>query len=877
MLGNSENNQNILNVAKYLETENYILDVDYDFFFDMEESISDAPWKKLSDDHSLEEFIGRYSDINFKQIIAHDEAIKLLVDNNVSNATCFHIDYHHDWYIDPYILDNASLGTIDGLITCANYGALAVKAGIIKNYVWVYPDNHNDISRIELPNSLALCGVEVSCIPYSIFKTEFEPYIKVEHIKLAIMCLSPDFVPQQEIQNFFEFFNCDQEFRYRALDYAYEYVLSGRKNLQKKYFRIGLSEKSITLFHGTPVKGLKKISSENGLVHVSPSSAFAASYGLTPDSKLGWIQGIDYISKESETVYLIPPEGKCIPKDYKTSLYLTVIKDIPVKSKGDCSNHDFILNNSLDVLKENNINDLSDYLNSCCVDLPNWEATIDMSPFINSGEVQDEFSEWMEMPWRALLLLRSTPFFLMLFIQLRTQKNCTIFFPLIFWQRWASRCLYPLVSEDFCKAEDDGYHGLSHGLEVGLLCVVYCQVLGIPPAPVFLSALCHDLERHENNNVSNASSSAKILRKLLDGPWQEYSGINDLRMLEAIREHPTISSEKDEMILVLRDADRARLAWERGFNSVFFSTEIGSEIALYGINFYADLEARLKFAENVILEALLSDSGVEIQVWHLGRRYELVKIKDWDPGILNFLIAHYNCSELIVFTEKTAKFERILTSKILDIPIRHARRLSDVLDCKFPKLEKLSRFIFVGYSEDFNTEESISKILNLPDDIIVHLEIGKENLPLVDQYLVQLAAKNIVLVYNLNPLIDEGLEFDSFIKMAVKAKKRNSELSSFRIITPFSWCWTSLPNEASLVLSSATNSYSPLTFRSGQSLSNDVFNETLSDVRLRRELCHECPFTINCLSIEYASQHGDIKSLPTNAKLFFNWNPYDEV
>ena len=47
MLGNSENNQNILNVAKYLESENYILDVDYDFFFDMEESINDAPWKSF--------------------------------------------------------------------------------------------------------------------------------------------------------------------------------------------------------------------------------------------------------------------------------------------------------------------------------------------------------------------------------------------------------------------------------------------------------------------------------------------------------------------------------------------------------------------------------------------------------------------------------------------------------------------------------------------------------------------------------------------------------------------------------------------------------------------------------------------------------------
>lgn len=328
------------------------------------------------------------------------------------------------------------------------------------------------------------------------------------------------------------------------------------------------------------------------------------------------------------------------------------------------------------------------------------------------------------------------------------------------------------------------------------------------------------------------------------------------------------------MILVLRDADRARLAWERGFNSIFFSTEIGSQVAFYGMNFYADLEARLMFAENVKLEASLSDSGVDIQVWHLGRRYELVKIKDWDPGILNFIIAHYNCSELIIFTDETAEFESILTSKILDIPIRHVRRLSNVLDYNFPKSEKLSKIIFVGYSEDIDTEESISKILNLPDEILVHLEIGEENLTLVDQNLVQLATKNIVLVYNLNPLIDAGLEFDSFIKRVVKSKKHNSELSSFRIITPFSWCWTSLPNEASLVFSSATNSYSPLTFRSGQSLSNDVINETLSDVRLRRKRCYECPFTINCLSVEYAGKNGDVGCLPANAKFFFNWNPY---
>jgi len=55
---------------------------------------------------------------------------------------------------------------------------------------------------------------------------------------------------------------------------------------------MNLSGKAITFFHGSPISGLKKISSEKGEVHVSPSSSFAACYGITPNNNLGWIQGI---------------------------------------------------------------------------------------------------------------------------------------------------------------------------------------------------------------------------------------------------------------------------------------------------------------------------------------------------------------------------------------------------------------------------------------------------------------------------------------------------------------------------------------------------------------------------------------------------------
>ena len=83
-----------------------------------------------------------------------------------------------------------------------------------------------------------------------------------------------------------------------------------------------------------------------------------------------------------------------------------------------------------------------------------------------------------------------------------------------------------MISEDFCKVEDDDYHGLSHGLEVGLLCVVYCQVLGIPPAPVFLSALCHDLERYEKNNLSNALSDPLVVKVVNENTFERVETVS---------------------------------------------------------------------------------------------------------------------------------------------------------------------------------------------------------------------------------------------------------------------------------------------------------------------------------------------------------------
>ena len=79
--------ENFSKAIETLQNGNYILDVDYDFFFDREETVADAPWKSLSQNPSPNEFLSRYHKVNFQQVIAHDEALKLWVDQNISSAT----------------------------------------------------------------------------------------------------------------------------------------------------------------------------------------------------------------------------------------------------------------------------------------------------------------------------------------------------------------------------------------------------------------------------------------------------------------------------------------------------------------------------------------------------------------------------------------------------------------------------------------------------------------------------------------------------------------------------------------------------------------------------------------------------------------------
>ena len=819
---------------------------------------------------------GLFNNIPFHCIVSHDEALPIALYNNVNSATWIHFDYHHDWYISPEQLDSLSLGSLDGVISCGNYAGIAAKAGLIKTFIWVYPDHHQDISIIHVPRSLALCEIEVISVPYSLFIEEFFDKIDQNNISLAIACLSPDFVPERDIGEFFNKFRADKEFEYRALDCAYERVVSGRSEPNNNYFRLNLSHRVVSYFHGSKISSIRSLDFVAGTVHASPSSVFAACYGLNPYTKLGWFQGIDYISDRQEVVFLIAPDARELPENAPCSMYVIRGHDGQLKGRGGCENHDFIIEAPVAVLEEIAVADVRDYLRRHGAVLPDRRMRLDMSRLPIKEAVAQEFCHWMGMSWEALLLLRSTPFHLMIFTHLRAEDAWQPFFPLVYWHRLAARCLYPRVPASVCSSEDDGYHGLSHGLETALIAVLFSSAQGVPAAPVFLAALSHDLRPAGDQRGSvDAGQSARVLEALLTDAWRDFSGNHDQRMIEAVRSHSARSRVKDRIAMILRDADRVRLSWERGYAPRFFATEIGKEIARNGANYLGELKARLMFSDNVKMEITPAANGHNLTIWHLGRRYELESDISLSREYLNYIAAVYNISDITVIGALTPNDDLFSSVLPVDLPVFYVYDLSRGAFSAPPDLRgPIETYLWTMTATALPNPDALMLLRSLPVGNIAHIEVSQENLGWVCDNLIELASMDVTLVYCRDPLKSDGEELRQIASAVLRRKRCNADLSSVRLITPYSWCWLQRPEDAPVVLAAARNCYSPLTSRHGPRFDRNVFDRTLEDVRLRRIRCKDCAFAVNCVSAEFASLDDDSAPMPRNSLSFRTWFPY---
>ena len=209
-----------------------ILDVDYDFFFNSENCITDFPAKVIQRD-ILESFSNIFKDVSFEKVVSHEEALTVWDQNNYQDITCLHIDYHHDWHVDRELLKSLTLYSIEEVINCANYAAIAAKFGIIKNFIWIRPDNHVNYDIIDPKKEFSLNKVSFTNMTWSEFVNLFSQNIDISIIDSGIMCLSPDFIPEKNMWEFFTKYKCSDEFVSRALIYVKEALFNHRFTIQK--------------------------------------------------------------------------------------------------------------------------------------------------------------------------------------------------------------------------------------------------------------------------------------------------------------------------------------------------------------------------------------------------------------------------------------------------------------------------------------------------------------------------------------------------------------------------------------------------------------------------------------------------------------------
>ena len=126
-----------------------------------------------------------------------------------------------------------------------------------------------------------------------------------------------------------------------------------------------------------------------------------------------------------------------------------------------------------------------------------------------------------------------------------------------------------------------GYHGLEdHTDAVVFRAIDYALELGKNPMPVIFAAACHDMARiQEGPDEGHADRAVPLARKVMNRFPKRLTEVEKETVLTAIRTHTIGTQTSDYICACLWDADRTRLAWERGYHESYFNTPYAKKIA----------------------------------------------------------------------------------------------------------------------------------------------------------------------------------------------------------------------------------------------------------------------------------------------------------
>jgi HD superfamily phosphohydrolase YqeK len=135
--------------------------------------------------------------------------------------------------------------------------------------------------------------------------------------------------------------------------------------------------------------------------------------------------------------------------------------------------------------------------------------------------------------------------------------------------------------EKLATQKKEGYHGLhTHTDAVVFRAIDYALELGKNPMPVLFAAACHDMARtHDDYDEMHGENALPMAQKIMQKFKKELTDLEKQSVLSAIENHTIGSKTSDYISACLWDADRTRLAWERGYYEKYFNTDYAKQVA----------------------------------------------------------------------------------------------------------------------------------------------------------------------------------------------------------------------------------------------------------------------------------------------------------
>jgi hypothetical protein len=340
---------------------------------------------------------------------------------------------------------------------------------------------------------------------------------------------------------------------------------------------------NVELWHGSSTSGLRYLTAEHRRLWLSFSQTFAACFCASPYTKEGFYQGVERVGIDDPIVYLVVPRGRenCLSRP--CSLYRVETPVCELRLVG-VTGYETIIHRELEVASEVRYSSCRELFEEANVEVVEMVSSVpvDASLAAKCYPYRHALEAFLEIPFEVAIRLRCKQWALHLWLAARGLAEIPD--ESLKWLANAiERAWLPMIAAD-SDLPENGYHSLQHLLKTSLISALIATKEGVNPVVAAFAGLLHDVGRRgDEDDAIHADLGMTWIERVLGRKLRYLFSTADFELIRtAVTEHTKGQVSKNRIIGACWDADRLRLAWERGVNQGFFSTLKGLSYARAG-------------------------------------------------------------------------------------------------------------------------------------------------------------------------------------------------------------------------------------------------------------------------------------------------------